>query len=49
VKTADDPHLELKITQLLDILDQWAKLCTEGPNEIIITKDGDDIRLEGKN
>ncbi len=35
--------------QFLEILDRWEELCKQRPREIIITKEGDKVTLEGKN
>ncbi len=34
--------------QLLEILDHWEELCKQRPHEIIITKEGDKVTLEGR-
>ena len=48
---SEDPYewtFETTIKQLIEILDQWEKLCKLEPQEIIITREGDSITLEGK-
>jgi len=40
---------ETTIKQLNYILDRWGQLCKEKPKEIIITRDGDNVTLEGRN
>ncbi len=47
----EDPPLHYcKLTrkQFIYILDTWEKLYKQSPEEIIITKDGDTIKMEGK-
>ncbi len=47
----EDPPLHYcKLTreQFLYILDTWKKLYKQNPEEIILTKDGDDIKMEGR-
>lgn len=46
----DDPdaeELELSGEQFLHILDRWEELLKERPKEIIITKEGEKITMEG--
>lgn len=44
----DTPRFRLKKTKLIELLQTWEKLNQEKPNFIVITIDGDNITMEGK-
>jgi hypothetical protein len=45
----DEIIFETTVEELADVLDQWAEVCKQEPEEIIIKRDGDKITLEGIN
>jgi hypothetical protein len=47
--SSTSPHISLDRKRLSQIVISWWNLCKEQPNEIIITKNGDDIIIKGKN
>ena len=45
----DDDEFEISKTDFILLIDRWMVLFKEKPSEIIITKEGEKITLEGKN
>ena len=42
------PYFKLSIEEFVKILDQWEEFCKTKPKEILITRENDVIKMEGK-
>jgi hypothetical protein len=42
------PYLKITIEEFIKILDQWEQFCKNPPNEVLITRENNEIKMEGK-